>query len=140
MNRSFKIHPISTEDDMKAVLSDMDKEPTNIDFQTEAKQTLEILKPERCKKYKHYEDEYNRRLLLSGYKPEEKMTLIKETDTLTDVRRTLQETTQVGEEILNNLSTQREKLEKVKKDTKTINADLGVANTFVNRMSRWWRG
>ena len=55
-------------------------------------------------------------------------------------RRQLQETEELGDNILTNLSAQREQLEKTRANTKEIAEEQRVSMTLLARMSKWWRG
>jgi hypothetical protein len=55
-------------------------------------------------------------------------------------RKQLQETEDLGDNILANLSIQREQLEKARANSKEIAEEQRVSMTLLARMSKWWRG
>jgi hypothetical protein len=61
-------------------------------------------------------------------------------DRLAAARQQLAETEAVGAETLTELEKQRSKLTGIKSNLHDVNADLNIAQRFVNSMSRWWRG
>ncbi len=59
---------------------------------------------------------------------------------LESCRRQLQETEEMGDSILSNLSLQREQLEKTRANSKEIVEEQRVSMSLLARMSKWWRG
>jgi len=60
--------------------------------------------------------------------------------TLKDSRQTLYETENIGTTILDNLSTQAEKITSLGEKTKDINANMAHSSKLTTKMSSWYHG
>lgn len=63
----------------------------------------------------------------------------KKVSRLEDALVQLNEAEQDGINIVNQLAIDREKLQRVQTNLREVRGELEVSNTFLNRMSRWWR-